>query len=164
MANSHFPIAANPKILIGFLLLLPLCLALAETELLSDGPTAYELLESFDFPKGILPQGVQSYLLRQDGSFEVYFSGDCEFKIKSYLLSYKRKITGTVQSGTLENLSGVRVKVLFLWLGINEVVRSGDDLNFYVGPLSASFALSNFEECPRCRCGFNCATPLASEV
>nr|CAD1836935.1 unnamed protein product [Ananas comosus var. bracteatus] len=115
-------------------------------------------------PPGILPAGVASYLLRQDGSFEVYLSEDnCEFKIAGqYQLKYRRKITGTVRSGAIKNLNGVSVKVLFLWIGINEVDRSGDELSFYVGPLSASFGVSNFEESPRCSCGFDCATAAAA--
>lgn len=163
-SNPHLSNAPTPKTLLGFLLILSLSLAFAETDL-SDAPTAYDLLESFDFPRGILPQGVQSYLLRKDGSFEVYLGGDCEFKVTGgYLLKYKTKITGTVESGTIKNLNGVSVKVLFLWFGIGEIVRSGDELNFYVGPLSASFPFSNFEECPQCPCGFDCATPLVSDA
>ncbi|XP_008795299.2 uncharacterized protein LOC103711080 [Phoenix dactylifera] len=163
-SNSHLPIAPNPKTLLGFLLILSLSLAFAETNL-SDAPTAYELLESFNFPRGILPRGVQSYLLRKDGTFEVYLGGDCEFKVTgAYQLRYKTKITGTVESGTLKDLNGVSVKVLFLWIGISGVVRSGDELKFYVGPLSASFPLSNFEECPRCGGGFDCAIPLVSDA
>lgn len=128
--------------------------------LVSDSPSAYEMLERFNFPKGILPEGVQSYTLHQDGSFEVFLSEDCEFKVDGgYLLNYKKKITGQVQSGSLTNLRGVDVKVVLLWFRINGVVRSGGDLSFYVGPLSASFSLSNFEECPKCHCGFDCATP-----
>ncbi|RRT68304.1 hypothetical protein B296_00005774 [Ensete ventricosum] len=132
--------------------------------LISDELTAYQMLEKYDFPKGILPQGVQSYALNQAGSFEVYLNGDCEFEVTGgYLLHYKRRITGTVGVGSLTNLRGVRVKVLFLWFGINEVVRSGDELKFYLGPLSASFGLSNFEECPSCRCGFDCADAMVSD-
>ncbi|XP_010930507.1 uncharacterized protein At5g01610 [Elaeis guineensis] len=163
-SDSHLLVVPTARTLQGLLLLLFLSLAFAETNL-SDDPTAYELLERFNFPKGILPQGVQSYLLSEDGTFDVYLSGDCEFKVtSSYLLRYKRKITGTVKSGTLDDLNGVSVRVLFLWFGINKVVRSGDELHFYVGPLSASFPSSNFEDCPRCRCGFNCATPLVSDA
>ncbi|EHA8589741.1 hypothetical protein COCNU_scaffold012153G000060 [Cocos nucifera] len=163
-SNSHLPVAPTSRTLLGFLLLLFLSLAFADTKL-SDAPTAYEVLERFNFPRGILPEGVQSYLLSEDGTFEVYLSGNCEFKVtSSYLLRYKRKITGTVKSGTLDDLNGVSVRVLFFWFGINEVVRSGDELDFYVGPLSASFPSSSFEECPRCRCGFDCATPSVSDA
>ncbi|XP_073013551.1 uncharacterized protein [Typha latifolia] len=149
-----------------FLLISSLSMAFAKTQL-SDSPTAYQMLERFNFPRGILPEGVRSYQLRQDGSFEVYLSSDCEFEVSGkYLLRYKRKIAGKVQSGSLEELNGVSVKVLFLWIGIDKVQRNGDELSFYVGPLSASFPTDNFDECPECRCGFDCAaadTSLVSE-
>ncbi|RWW21976.1 hypothetical protein GW17_00013844 [Ensete ventricosum] len=119
------------------------------------------MLEKFDFPKGILPEGVKGYILNGDGSFEVYLSENCEFTVEGgYILKYGRKITGKVKSGTLTDLKGVSVKVLFAWFGINEVVRNDSDISFSVGPLSASFPVSNFDECPRCNCGFDCATTL----
>nr|XP_019703642.1 uncharacterized protein LOC105034467 [Elaeis guineensis] len=149
------------KTLLVFLLISSLSLSFGEA-LVSDAPSAYEMLERFSFPKGILPEGVQSYTLNQDGSFEVFLSEDCEFKVDGgYLLKYQKKITGKVESGSLTSLRGVNVKVVLMWFGINGVVRSGGDLNFYVGPLSASFPLSNFEECPKCRCGFDCITAAA---
>ena len=49
------------------------------------------------------------------------------------------------------------MKVLFLWLGIDEVDRTGDQLSFRVGPLAASFPLRKFAQSPRCGCGFDCA-------
>uniref|UniRef100_A0A1D1ZLQ4 Tetraacyldisaccharide 4'-kinase n=1 Tax=Anthurium amnicola TaxID=1678845 RepID=A0A1D1ZLQ4_9ARAE len=129
-------------------------------------PTAYEMLERHGFPRGILPEGVESYVLREDGSFEVYLGGrrDCDFAVEGgYLLNYKRRITGRLDeaSGALRQLKGVSVKVLFVWFGISEVVHGGDVLSFHLGPLSASFPLSNFEECPRCRCGFDCAAMVS---
>jgi len=64
--------------------------------------TAYEMLERYMFPRGILPQGVQRYMLRPDGSFEVFFpgSGGCEFRVGGrYLLRYERRIAGTACAG-----------------------------------------------------------------
>ncbi|WOL11913.1 hypothetical protein Cni_G20677 [Canna indica] len=157
-SKSHLVGASTHKTLLFFLLLaLRLSASFAETQV-SDKPTVYEILETYDLPRGILPEGAQSYVLRQDGSFEVYLSGECEFKVAgSYLLKYKKKVTGTVGAGSLTNLQGVSVQVLWFWFGVNEVVRSGDELKFYVGPLSATFDLSSFEKCPRCRCGFQCS-------
>ncbi|WOK93668.1 hypothetical protein Cni_G02368 [Canna indica] len=73
----------------------------------SEGPTARR--------QHLLPKGAQSYVLHQDGSFEVYVSGECEFEFKvvgSYLLRYKKKVTGTVGAGSLTNLQGVNMQVL----------------------------------------------------
>nr|CAD1818211.1 unnamed protein product [Ananas comosus var. bracteatus] len=87
---------------------------------------------------GILPEGVRGYTLGEDGAFEVYLSGECEFKVEGggggYLLRYKERIAGRVASGSLRELSGVSVRVLLVWFGIGEVVRSDADLDFYVGP------------------------------
>uniref|UniRef100_A0A0E0F429 Uncharacterized protein n=1 Tax=Oryza meridionalis TaxID=40149 RepID=A0A0E0F429_9ORYZ len=133
-------------------------------------PTAYEMVERYGFPRGILPEGVESYVLRPDGSFEVHLSGDgdgnggggdCEFRVGdggAYLLRYGRRVAGVAMEGSIRSLEGVSVKVLFAWLGIGRVDRAGDDLRFFVGPLSAAFPLANFADCPRCRCGFDCDT------
>ncbi|KAL0909995.1 hypothetical protein M5K25_020914 [Dendrobium thyrsiflorum] len=136
-----------PVILL-LLLILHFALSLA-----SDSPSAYEMLERFGFPKGILPEGVRSYNLVHDGGFEVLLSCDCEFRVDGdgFLLRYGKRITGKVKSGQLKELNGVSVKVLLVWFGINEVVSSGTDLYFHVGPLSASFPMSDFKECPKCR-------------
>ncbi|KAL6868316.1 hypothetical protein ACP4OV_015161 [Aristida adscensionis] len=128
-------------------------------------PTAYEMLERYDFPRGILPEGVQRYELRADGSFEVFLSGagGCEFRVGDrYVLRYERRIAGTARAGSIRALEGVSVKVLFVWLGISQVDRAGDHLSFLVGPLAASFPLANFADCPRCRCGFDCAVAVAA--
>ncbi|KAL6658614.1 hypothetical protein ACP70R_004200 [Stipagrostis hirtigluma subsp. patula] len=132
----------------------------------STTPTAYEMLERYGFPRGILPEGVQRYELRPDGSFEAFLSGGaggCEFRVADrYVLRYDRRIAGTARAGSIRALEGVSVKVLFVWLTITEVDRAGDQLSFLVGPLSASFPLDNFAESPRCRCGFHCATADAA--
>ncbi|MQL83388.1 hypothetical protein Taro_015910 [Colocasia esculenta] len=147
--------------LLGILLVASLAGAAAAAG--DDAPTAYEMLEKYGFPRGILPEGVTSYVLREDSTFEVHLGShrDCDFAVEGgYLLNYKRKITGRLDeaSGALRDLKGVSVKILFVWLGINEVVKGSEHLSFFVGPLSASFPLSNFEECPHCRCGFDCIT------
>ncbi|PKU62603.1 uncharacterized protein LOC114578444 [Dendrobium catenatum] len=134
----------------------PLLFAFADNHQSYNSLTAYEMLEKFDFPKGILPEGVQSYLLRSDGSFDVFLGDYCELKASgSYLLRYRRKISGKVEPRSLKKLDGVSVKIFFLWFGISEVIRSGDELRFFVGPFSSSFSISNFEFCPQCRDKFS---------
>ncbi|XP_058075864.1 uncharacterized protein LOC131224406 [Magnolia sinica] len=151
--KTHLPIMQISKTLFVFCLIS--CLSMTSSQ--EQGATAYEMLEKFNFPRGILPQGVRSYVLNTDGSFEVYLDGECKFGVEGgYSLSYGRKITGKVSFGSLRNLKGVSVKVLFVWMGITEVSTGNGELDFYVGPLSASFPLSNFLDCPQCGCGFNC--------
>ncbi|KAJ4757899.1 hypothetical protein LUZ62_022924 [Rhynchospora pubera] len=125
-------------------------------------PTAYEMLEKFNFPKGILPTGVESYNLSPSGEFEVFLKSDCEFRVDGgYLLKYKNRISGKVEFGSIQSLDGVSVKVFFMWFGVNEVIRNNADLNFFVGPLSASFSASSFEESPRCSSEFDCNSQSA---
>ncbi|KAJ1265168.1 hypothetical protein BS78_08G059000 [Paspalum vaginatum] len=118
----------------------------------TSSPTAYEMLERYDFPRGILPAGVVGYELRADGSFEVYFPQTCEFLLaKKWLVRYEARVSGDVAAGSLTALQGISVKVLFLWIGVGEVDRTGDTLSFYIGPVSTSFPLSDFAESPQCR-------------
>uniref|UniRef100_A0A0E0ME66 DUF538 family protein n=1 Tax=Oryza punctata TaxID=4537 RepID=A0A0E0ME66_ORYPU len=147
----------------------------SENSNLTATPTAYEMVERYGFPRGILPEGVESYVLRRDGSFEVHLSGggngrgggDCEFRVGdggAYLLRYGRRVAGIAREGSIRALEGVSVKVVFAWLGIGQVDRAGDELRFFVGPISAAFPLANFADCPRCRCGFDCATNASAAV
>ncbi|KAL6905489.1 hypothetical protein ACP4OV_003090 [Aristida adscensionis] len=118
-------------------------------------PTAYEMLERYDFPRGILPEGVAGYELRADGSFDVYFPRDCEFLLaQRWLVRYDARVSGAAAAGALTALQGISVKVLFVWLPVGEVDRAGDALSFYIGPVSTSFPLADFAQSPRCR-GFD---------
>lgn len=120
--------------------------------------SAYKILEDFNFPMGLLPKGATGYELDSStGKFRAFFNGTCSFSLEgSYQLKYKPTIGGQISKNRLTNLSGVSVKVLFLWLNIVEVIRSGDDLEFSVGIASASFPIDNFYECPQCGCGMDC--------
>ncbi|XP_062181302.1 uncharacterized protein LOC133885589 [Phragmites australis] len=117
--------------------------------------SAYEMLEGFGFPRGILPVGVTAYKYRpSDGAFQVYFDGDCEFEVPGgYRLTYRRVISGNVEGGSIRNLGGVSVRMFLLNWGIDRVVMEDPGhLMFYVGPLSQAFPADSFEESPECRC------------
>ncbi|KAL9682757.1 hypothetical protein QQ045_014565 [Rhodiola kirilowii] len=124
----------------------------------SSSPTAYELLETYNFPKGLLPQGVTDYSLTNDtGKFSASFNGSCGFSLEgSYQLKYKSTIRGCLSNGKLSNLQGVSVKLFFFWTDIVQVYRSGNNLEFSVGIASAGFPVDNFEESPKCGCGLDC--------
>ncbi|XP_034690433.1 uncharacterized protein LOC117918020 [Vitis riparia] len=123
-----------------------------------DSPSAYDILQSYNFPMGLLPKGALGYDLDKDsGKFNAYFNGSCGFSLEgSYQLKYKSIISGYISQNKLTKLSGVSVKVLFLWLNIVEVTRNGDDMEFSVGIASAAFPIDNFFECPQCGCGLDC--------
>uniref|UniRef100_A0A0D6R378 DUF538 domain-containing protein n=1 Tax=Araucaria cunninghamii TaxID=56994 RepID=A0A0D6R378_ARACU len=122
-----------------------------------DGKSVYDVLESYNFPRGILPTNAKDYVLNPDGSFQVFLDKLCSFAIEAgYQLRYERKISGNISPGYLKNLKGISVKIAFFWLNISEVELSDGQLEFCVGPFSAAFPLSNFDICPTCGCGLDC--------
>ncbi|KAK7396902.1 hypothetical protein VNO78_18064 [Psophocarpus tetragonolobus] len=119
--------------------------------------SAYEVLEKYELPVGLLPQGATGYELNEkNGHFTAYLNGTCYFSIESYELKYKSSIKGVISKGKLSKLKGVSVKVEVLWLKIVEVTRHADDLLFSVGIATAAFSLQSFSESPQCGCGFHC--------
>ncbi|KAI3968546.1 hypothetical protein MKX01_007856 [Papaver californicum] len=130
-----------------------------------DKPSAYEILEDFDFPIGLLPKGVTGYTLdKKTGKFSASMKKTCSFSLEgSYQLRYQSTIRGVISKDKLTNLEGVSVKILLFWVNIIEVVRKGDDLEFSVGIASANFAIDNFEIQPQCGCGLNCGDSISSD-
>ncbi|KAH1071161.1 hypothetical protein GYH30_007959 [Glycine max] len=119
--------------------------------------SAYEVLEKYDLPVGLLPKGATGYELNEkNGHFTAYLNGTCYFSIESYELKYKSTIKGVISKGKLSKLKGISVKIEVLWLKIVEVTRDGDDLQFSVGVASAGFSVDSFSESPQCGCGFDC--------
>ncbi|CAI8603760.1 unnamed protein product [Vicia faba] len=133
-------------------------LLLAAALTVSSAPTAYEAIRTFNFPPGILPQGVTGYQLNESsGDFRADLNGSCIFSLQdSYQLSYNSTITGRITDNRLTDLRGISVKVLFFWVNILEVVRKGHDLDFSVGVTTASFPLDSFFVSPQCGCGLDC--------
>lgn len=125
-----------------------------------DRPSAYEALQQYNFPVGLLPQGAIGYDLNPStGKFAAYLNDTCDFSLTNlYDLRYKNTISGVISKDHLKKLRGVSVKVLEIWLNIAEVRRHGDHLQFIVGIASAKFPVSSFEESPQCGCGFKCDT------
>lgn len=122
-------------------------------------PTVYEAIGLYGFPQGLIPKGVKSYKLDvATGKFSVYLDKTCSFTIQGYDLKYKTTISGTISQNRIKSLTGIQVKILFLWVNIVEVTKDGDDLELSVGIASAGFPAEGFEESPQCGCGFDCAS------
>jgi len=70
-----------------------------------DKPTAYEMLQRYNFPIGVLPKGVTGYDLDEStGKFSAYLNGSCAFSLEgSYQLNYKPTIKGYVSNGSSPN-------------------------------------------------------------
>lgn len=112
--------------------------------------TAYEVLESYGFPSGLLPLTVVSYTLDSDGSFTLTLEGSCIVNVDSYRVKYASEISGVISTGSITDLSGITVRVLFIWWKITSITVSGSNLVFKVASISKSFAISNFIENPVC--------------
>ncbi|KAH9329971.1 hypothetical protein KI387_002079, partial [Taxus chinensis] len=144
MANTQMKSLLSAAIVFSMLLI-------PSAQSSDDGKSVYEVLESYNFPKGILPTNAKDYVLNQDGSFKVYLDKLCSFAIEAgYQLRYQRTISGNISPGYLKNLSGISVKIAFIWFDISAVELKNGQLEFYVGPFAAAFPLSNFYECPTC--------------
>ncbi|CAO1948533.1 unnamed protein product [Urochloa humidicola] len=116
----------------------------------SPTPTAYDMLEKYNLARGILPQGVTGYVLRPDGSFEVYLPSDCAFRAGSMQVRYSSRVAGTIRPASITGVEGVKVKVLLAWVAVREVDRVGDRLRFSDGPVSKSFPVGAFAHSPQC--------------
>ncbi|KAL6650185.1 hypothetical protein ACP70R_009110 [Stipagrostis hirtigluma subsp. patula] len=121
---------------------------------ISAATTAYDILEQNNLPRGLLPQGVKSYVRSPDGKVEVTLPGVCEFFVtlggSQYKFRYARTIGGIVQSGSIHEAYGAEIQVKFEWIGINQVERAGDQLTIQAQKFRQSFPVNNFNESPRC--------------
>ncbi|KAL6658611.1 hypothetical protein ACP70R_004197 [Stipagrostis hirtigluma subsp. patula] len=116
----------------------------------SGKPTVYDVLKQYGFPPGLLPTGATGYNLRPDGSFEAYLAAECNFRIHKWSVRFSNRIAGNIQTGSIHNLEGVKVKVLFVWIRINQVDHAGDQLHLHAGPVTKSFSVSDFTTSPHC--------------
>ncbi|RLM58219.1 hypothetical protein C2845_PM18G03670 [Panicum miliaceum] len=95
-------------------------------------------------------EGVTGYVLRPDGSFEVYLPGDCNIHAANMQIKYSSRIAGNIQAQSIRGLEGVKVEMMLVWIGVTQVTRTDDQLNFFVGPISKSFPIGNFANSPHC--------------
>ncbi|RLM68990.1 hypothetical protein C2845_PM17G05250 [Panicum miliaceum] len=113
-------------------------------------PTAYEMLEKYNLTRGILPEGVTGYVLHPDGSFEAYLPGDCNIHAANMQIKYSSRIAGNIQAQWIRSLEGVKVEMMLVWIGVTQVTRTDDQLNFFAGLISKSFPIGNFSKSPQC--------------
>uniref|UniRef100_A0A0D9VUU5 Uncharacterized protein n=1 Tax=Leersia perrieri TaxID=77586 RepID=A0A0D9VUU5_9ORYZ len=67
-----------------------------------------------------------------------------------YKFRFGSKFVGLIKPGSISERNGVRVQVKWAWLGIFQVDRVGDQLNFKVGSGTVSFPVSAFTNSPTC--------------
>ncbi|XP_071674364.1 uncharacterized protein [Lolium perenne] len=115
--------------------------------------TAYDILEQNNLPRGLLPLGVESYVLHE-GTIEVTLPGECNFFVPiggdQYKFRYGSKVGGVIKSGSLTQVYGTRFQAVSEWLGFNTVERVGDQLTIQAQALAKSFPASAFANSPKC--------------
>ncbi|KAJ0453632.1 hypothetical protein HanIR_Chr15g0731411 [Helianthus annuus] len=134
-----------------------LCFSLGLLFLFAEGNnrlSAYQVLQSYNLPVGLLPNGVFGYTLdRHSGQFSVNVtSSNCNLHVAGYDIVYNSPITGVISQNNLGNIDGVKVKIAFVWLNILNVNRNQDQLVFNIGGfVDKSFPISDFYSSPNCR-------------
>ncbi|EER88437.1 uncharacterized protein LOC8072635 [Sorghum bicolor] len=116
--------------------------------------TAYEILDKNNLPRGLLPQGVRSYVLNPDGKLEVTLAGQCEIPVnfggQQLKFRFSSTVGGVINPGSIHEVYGVDVQIKFGWLGIRQVDRAGDQLTFQAKPFTQSFPVSTFAVSQSC--------------
>ncbi|XP_052147319.1 uncharacterized protein LOC127766270 [Oryza glaberrima] len=116
--------------------------------------TVYDVLQQNKLPRGLIPQGVTSYVLHPDGHLEVTLPGECNFAVtvggSPYKFCFDSKFVGLIKSGSISEINGVRVQVKYLFQAIVQVDQAGNQLTFKVGTSSISFHISDFTSSPVC--------------
>ncbi|EAY90319.1 hypothetical protein OsI_11896 [Oryza sativa Indica Group] len=116
--------------------------------------TVYDVLQQNNLPRGLIPQGVTSYVLHPDGHLEVTLPGECNFVVtvggSPYKFRFDSKFVGLIKSGSISEINGVRVQFKYAFEAIVQVDHAGNQLTFKVGTSSISFPISDFASSPVC--------------
>ncbi|TVT97643.1 hypothetical protein EJB05_57093, partial [Eragrostis curvula] len=116
--------------------------------------TVYDVLAQNNLPRGLIPKGVQSYVLHAGGALEVTLPGECNFFVtiagKPFKFRYGSSVGGVIKSGSISQVHGVRMQAAFAWLGFNQVQRVGDTLTITLENTKQSFPVSAFAQSPSC--------------
>ncbi|CAN6234194.1 unnamed protein product [Urochloa humidicola] len=116
--------------------------------------TVYDVLRQNNLPPGLLPLGVQSYVLHAGGALEATLPGECNFSVtiaeKQYKFRYGSRVGGIIKPGSISRVYGVRMQVEYAWLGFNQVDRAGDQLKIQLETSTLSFPVSAFSQSPHC--------------
>uniref|UniRef100_A0A0C9S9L6 TSA: Wollemia nobilis Ref_Wollemi_Transcript_7484_1220 transcribed RNA sequence n=1 Tax=Wollemia nobilis TaxID=56998 RepID=A0A0C9S9L6_9CONI len=115
--------------------------------------TVYDVLRKHGLPVGLLPKGVKSYALDEDGKLEVYLEQPCYAKFENEVF-FESVIRGNLSYGQLAGVAGLEQQELFLWFpvkGIKVDIPNSGFIYFDVGVVYKQFVLSLFESPPDCR-------------
>eukprot|EP01018_Ginkgo_biloba_P011535 Gb_40131 [translate_table: standard] len=127
--------------------------------------TIYDVLKKNGLPVGLLPKGVKSYTLQEDGQLEVYLEKPCFTKFENQVY-FERMIRGNLSYGQLAGVAGLEQQELFLWFpvkGIRVDIPNSGFIYFDVGVVYKQFSLSLFESPPDCKVNTNEEEPPLAE-
>ncbi|CAN1178959.1 hypothetical protein LINPERPRIM_LOCUS36918 [Linum perenne] len=160
----HLPISTSLSLFIFLLCNINLALCLPQSKL-SD---IHDLIPQYGLPRGLLPDGIQSYTLSpSDGSFTVLLKTTCYVHFGDHLVYYDKKIGGKLSYGSVNDVSGIQAKKGFLWLPVTsiEVTKNGDStIQFFVGPFSEKLPLDLFQNVPQCKSKAALWRPLLESI
>jgi len=113
--------------------------------------TAYDILDKNNLLHGLLPQGVELYVLNPDGKLEVTLARQCEIPVtfgsQQLKFRFSSTVGGVIKPGSIHEVYGVDVQIKFGWLGIRQVDRAGDQLTFQAKQFTQSFNLLGYKAC-----------------
>ena len=136
--------------------MLPLLLLLAVAGPAAAKPTAYEALEAlaaFDFPPGIIPEGVVSYTLdNATGDYQIELASSCYVWFGDHYVYFDKNLSGTISHGAITNRSGGMAKKRFLWGSITSMTAHLERgvIEFRAGFITEDVPASRFQEIPVC--------------
>ena len=128
--------------------------------------TAYDVLEYYNLPHGLLPKGVIGYELNNiTGKFSAYLMNDnCSFsKGLEYQMKYESTVKGYLSNGKMSMVEGVSMKLFLVWMDIVKILGLGNTIDFYMDAGKAGFPVEHFEDSPRCGCSINCMRSQATK-
>lgn len=133
-----------------FLLVVSSTVSVADPE-----KTINEILPSFGFPPGLLPDSV-SYTLSDEGSLIVQFASPCQIQLDDDLVSYDKTISATLKLGRINNLEGMKIRKLLIWLNVDSIqvdLPPGGSIYFKIGLINKTVGVEEFKNVHSCVAG-----------
>ena len=101
------------------------------------------VLRENQLPEGLLPPGIISADIADDGRFTVTLPKRVERKHGGYRVRFGPQISGKLSPGRVTQLKGAEAKQM-IWFGVQAIAVDGDELVFTVGPAQRRLPRSAF--------------------
>uniref|UniRef100_A0A7N0ZSW6 DUF538 family protein n=1 Tax=Kalanchoe fedtschenkoi TaxID=63787 RepID=A0A7N0ZSW6_KALFE len=113
----------------------------------------HDLLPTYGFPRGLIPNNVNSYTLSDDGHFQIFLQRPCYVQFGDQLVYYDKVVKGKLKYGSVTDVSGIQAKKLFVWVTVTGIDAdfASDLIEFHVGVLSEKLPAKQFQEIPSCK-------------